>query len=71
LPDKVIQFKKTKDGVEAINAVNLKFKTFGAGVDYILQKFFGVKSLVSEYSREWIKGDHCMVNLLSYKSVFV
>lgn len=55
LPDKVIQFRKSINGVEAISADNLKFKTFGAGVDYILQRFFGVNSLVSEYSREWIK----------------
>lgn len=55
LPDKVIQFRKSKNGVEAINAEDLNFKTFGASEDYILQKFFGVKSLVSEYSREWIK----------------
>lgn len=55
LPDKVIQFRKTEQGVEAINARDLNFKTFGAGVDYILQKFFNVKSLVSEYSKEWIK----------------
>lgn len=55
LPDKVLQFKKNQDGVKAINAEKLNFKTFGASEDYILQKFFGVKSLVSEYSREWIK----------------
>lgn len=55
LPDKVIQFRKTQTGVEASNSRDLGFKTFGASVDYILQKFFGVKSLVSEYSREWMK----------------
>lgn len=55
LPNKVIHFKKENEQVIAENANKLDFKTFGASVDYILQRFFGVKSLVSQYSREWIK----------------
>lgn len=55
LPDKVIHFKKENEKVIAENANQLNFKTFGASVDYILLRFFGVKSLVSQYSKEWIK----------------
>lgn len=55
LPDKVMQFTNINGEVKAINAKDLNFKTFGSGVDYILQKFFGIQSLVSDYSKEWIR----------------
>jgi restriction system-associated AAA family ATPase len=55
MPDKVIQFVKDGETVKAINATTLGFNTFGASVEHILLKFFGVKNLVSNYSLNELK----------------
>lgn len=55
LPDKAILFRKSSTGIEAINAKQLNFNTFGASVEYILQRFFGIQNLISTYSFETLK----------------
>ncbi|MEZ4886301.1 MAG: AAA family ATPase [Chitinophagales bacterium] len=56
LPNNVVFFDRDEENkVEARSAKNLGFNTFGASVEYILQRFFKMKNLVSEYSLEQIK----------------